>query len=514
MFDWLRSERGKYATRLKGPHSSAQPGLPQFDARSRELFEKALPRGVLMPRLDADRERVNYWMSPAELMRHHSFVPGQIILGKIGNCFLGHLDDRPIATIAGPRAGKTTTSLEPNIYLYPGSALIMDPKGELARTASFRRAIGHDVYVLDAFGQSGQPSASFNPLAELDPDDDAIIDDVMSIVNALVIDDGDGRSQHFSDGARVLLRGLILLTLTLPPAERHLITVRELLCLSYWPLAEAARVAAARKRLAQAKQEEKEAYFDENTLALKALLNRMESIDNKFDGVLAGIGKRFKNTPPGERGSIFSTAAMQTDFLDSIVLRKILRHSDFKLATLRGDKPATIFMCLPVGRMQQHARWMRMIIQLTCTVLERLGPYPRTRPPILFMMEEFATLGHMEIMERAAAYFPGFGVKLWVVLQSLEQLSRYYPKSYQTFLSNALIQVFAAGDDPALEYIARRLGNLITPFELRMAFSRERFSQLLLMEGLPPAAALRLDHNDVAMIREQAATILGLPRLS
>jgi type IV secretion system protein VirD4 len=65
----------------------------------------------------------------------HRFVPGQIILGKIGNCLLGHLDDRPSVIIAGARAGKTSTMLVPNIYLYPGSALIMDPKGELARLA-------------------------------------------------------------------------------------------------------------------------------------------------------------------------------------------------------------------------------------------------------------------------------------------------------------------------------------------------------------------------------------------
>jgi hypothetical protein len=45
---------------------------------------------------------------------------------------------------------------------------------------------------------------------------------------------------------------------------------------------------------------------------------------------------------------------------------------------------------------------------------------------------------------------------------------------------------------------------LIAPFELRTAFSRQRFSQLLLMEGLPPAAALRLEHGDVEMIRERA----------
>ena len=76
--------------------------------------------------------------------------------------------------------------------------------------------------------------------------------------------------------------------------------------------------------------------------------------------------------------------------------------------------------------MESHYRWLRLIVQMACTVLEQMGTYPRDRAPILFMMEEFATLGHMEIMERAAAYFPGFGVKLWAVLQDTTQLRRYY----------------------------------------------------------------------------------------
>jgi hypothetical protein len=155
--------------------------------------------------------------------------------------------------------------------------------------------------------------------------------------------------------------------------------------------------------------------------------------------------------------------------------------------------------------MERHSRWLRMIVQLTCTVLEGLGPYPRTRSPILFMMEEFATLSHMEIMERAAAYFPGFGVKLWVILQDITQLQRYYKTGWETFLGNAgLLQLFANGDEETLRYAAGRMEKLIAPFELRMAFSRQRFSQVLLMEGLPPAAALRLEHADVEMIRERA----------
>jgi type IV secretion system protein VirD4 len=509
--DWFKSERQKWATKRHHQLLRTDLSLSGFDVRSHELYGKALPRGVLLPRLEADRERINFWMSPRELM-NFQFRMGQIILGKLSGTYLGHLDDRPMVTIAGARAGKTSTVLEPNLYLYSGSMLVLDPKGELARTARFRRAMGHDVYVLDPFGQSDESSSSYNPFVELDPDSPTLVDDVVSITNALVPDDGDARSKHWNDSARTLLVGLILLTLTFPESDRHLVTVRELLCLTYKPLAQAAKAAAIRA-LAEASPEEKKKYFDANAFAVKTLLNRMSAMGNMFGGIPAAIGNRFGQTPLTERGSIFSTAAAQTDFLDSLPLRETLRRSDFSLASLRSDRPTTIFLCLPVGYMERHARWLRLIVQLACTVLEGMGPYPRTRPPILFMMEEFATLGHMEIMERAAAYFPGFGVKLWVILQDITQLQRYYKSGWESFLGNAgLLQLFANGDEETLRYTAGRLEKLIAPFELRTAFSRDRSSQLLLMEGLPPAAALRLEHSDVEMIRNRAEQALR-PRL-
>jgi type IV secretion system protein VirD4 len=229
--------------------------------------------------------------------------------------------------------------------------------------------------------------------------------------------------------------------------------------------------------------------------------------------IMASVGNRFLNTPPAELGSIFSTAATQTDFLDSLPIQRVLRRSDFRLSTLRATRPASIFLCLPVTRMEQHYRFQRMVVQLACTALEKMGPYPRDRAPILFMMEEFATLGHMKIMEHAAAYFPGFGVKLHAVLQDITQLQRHYRASWETIVGNAgLVQLFANGDEETLRYAASRMERLIAPFEMRAALSRQRSSQLLLMEGLPPAAALRLSHDDVARIREVVARTVDARR--
>jgi hypothetical protein len=229
---WTPTERQKWASPLALSRTQSHLGLASLDDRSQELYGTTLPRGVTAPRFTPDRPPLNHWMSPEDLARY-AYLPGQIILGKFANQFLGHLDDRPMVTVAGARAGKTSTILEPNLYLYPGSMLVLDPKGELARTARFRRMLGHDVYVLDPFGQSGEPSACFNALAELNPDSWTIVDDVATITHALIIEDGDAKSKHWNDSARALLMGIILLALTLDESQHNLTTVRQILSLTH-----------------------------------------------------------------------------------------------------------------------------------------------------------------------------------------------------------------------------------------------------------------------------------------
>lgn len=492
-----KRERDKWVTKVSPSLVKSTRPLV-WGELDRRLYEQSLPRGLMSPRFTPDRPRVNYWMPPSELLaRAHR--PGDIILGKLGGSLIGHLDDRPQVTVAGARSGKSSTVLEPNVYTYPGSMLVLDPKAEFAASAHVRRALGHRVYVLDPFAQSGQPSANFNPLDGLDPEGLTIIDDVMEVAHALIPDDGEAKSRHFTDSARALLRGVILLALTLPEEERNLVSVRDLLCLTHPRLIRAVQDSLVRHKKAGADPE----FFDLHRNLMEGLLRAMADSGSRFGGILSAMGNRFLGSVAREeRASIFSTAAAHTDFIDSLELRKTLTSSDFRLEELRNGPPTTIFLCLGIRHMTEHFRWLRLVIQRACNILEKLGRYPRDRHPILFMMEEFPTLGRMEIMERAAAYLPGYGVKLWVVLQNLSQLQLHYPTTWETFFGNAgVIQCFANGDDEILEYLSRRLEKLLEPFELRTTFARKNFSQLLLFEGEAPAAALRLEHHDVGQIR-------------
>jgi type IV secretion system protein VirD4 len=229
----------------------------------------------------------------------------------------------------------------------------------------------------------------------------------------------------------------------------------------------------------------------------------MAAQGDRYDGILQGLGRRFTKTPATERGNILSTAAANTDFLDSLPIRRISRRSDFSLRDLRyGRRPTTIYLVLPAGNLETHFRWLRLIIQQALNLLEKFGIYPPGRLPILFLMEEFATLGHMPIMQRAAAYFPGFGVKPWIVLQDLAQLEDSFGHGARTIIGNAgLVQAFATNDERTLRYIKERLGGMMETFELRTALSRSGHGQLLMIEGMPPAVLARLELTDVANIK-------------
>src|SRR6202008_1172868 len=134
-------------------------------------------------------------------------------------------------------------------------------------------------------------SACFNAIAELDPESWTVVDDVASITQALIVDDGDARSRHWNDSARTLLLGIILLTLTLPESEHSLVTVRELLSLTYPRLLNAVEKAAASDKSRDGQ------FFDENGLAVQTLLRAMSRAGRRFQGILAAIGNRFLGTP-------------------------------------------------------------------------------------------------------------------------------------------------------------------------------------------------------------------------
>lgn len=447
------------------------------------------------------------WLDPVRLAgpewkyRDGSSEVSGLILGYRGGRGIGTLDNRHVLTVAGSRGGKGVSLIVPNLLMYDGSVVAIDPKGELARiTARARRQKGQKVVVLDPFGESGvERSGSFNPLDELDPDDANVKDDAALIADALII--GNEREPHWTDSARILIKALILYTLTLPKEERHLITVWRLLAGTHPKVADIARRAPTNKR--------------------DALFMMMQKCVGVFDDAVAGAGANLAQMADRELASVFSTALTQLEFLDSKAMASVLQKSDIELSELKAGR-ATLYLCLPATRMGTHARWLRVIINLSLTAFERTKT--KRDIPVLMVLDEFAVLGHMKSVEVAAGLMAGFGVKLWVVLQDLTQIKRLYRESWETFVGNAGVTTFWSNSDKTtLDYVSDKLGQtgvqlqhkndltpqqrlsgasgnreelrvqkLAAPHELEQMLERNKNRLLVIAAGQPPVILQRI----------------------
>ena len=116
------------------------------------------------------------WMNPSNLGNERfAMKDGKILLGqtKQDTVPIGLKDNRHLVTIAGSRAGKSATSLIPNLLTWVGSTIVVDPKGELAtHTAKWRsEKLGQDVFILDPFnevkGSASQYRTAYNPFDEM-----------------------------------------------------------------------------------------------------------------------------------------------------------------------------------------------------------------------------------------------------------------------------------------------------------------------------------------------------------
>jgi len=383
---------------------------------------------------------------------------GQINVNGEAPTYIGYGDDRHLITIAGSRSGKGTSLIIPNLLHYNGAVVVIDPKGEnAAKTAKYRaEVLGQHVVILDPFGVCDQYEGleqeyfgAFNPLTTLDETDREIVDEATALADALVMKgNGANKDPHWDESARMLIKATILFVLAYEPdpSRRNFVRVKELLTVGY-----AAPVAPEEDQNPDIVIPPS---FEEFILALKHA--------DDFGGAIAAAGHALQDMGEKELGSILSTVRRHLEFISSLPMQEQLTHSSFDPASLKTAPHATsIYLVLPEYRLAGHARWLRLMITVLLNAIQRVGinqTNAQTRQ-ILFILDEFATLGHLEAIERAAGYIAGFGVKLWSVLQDLSQLKDLYAKRWETFIGNAgVLTAFANTDTATLEYLSKRLG--------------------------------------------------------
>jgi type IV secretory pathway TraG/TraD family ATPase VirD4 len=401
------------------------------------------------------------WADPSLVEETYAYRDGTVWLGRSATenqSPVGYRDDRHVCLVSGSRGGKGACSIVNNLILWPGSLCVVDPKGENATVTAARRGggsqyakgMGQQVWVLDPFKASQLDDSlrgRFNPLDALNPEDEETIDEAGRIADALVVIH-EGNDPFWDESARAMVKGLILHILTAPGYEgrRNLVTLRKLITRGDWESVEALKAAG------------------ENDIPpAHGLLWTGLANNPVFDGLVAGMGDSFTNmllNSPKQFESVLQVANRNTEFIDSPAMQRCLEGSDFKLSELKTrPEGLSVYLCLPQRFMSTHYRWLRMMISLTVTEMEKVRGQPATGFPVLMVLDEFAGLKRMEIIESAVAQIAGYGVKLFFVLQSLEQLKAVYKDNWETFLANSGLKVFFNLEDHfSREYVSKLIG--------------------------------------------------------
>ena len=346
-----------------------------------------------------------------------------------GGVAVGCLDDRHITTVAGSRSGKGRSVIIPNLLSYPGSMVVVDPKGENASITSRYRSeqLGQNVCVLDPFEITADQCAPyrkrFNPLSILSLESPTLVEDAGLIADALVVSTNT-KDSHWDDSARSVIEGLLLHVVT-----EHTPTQRD----PEPNLLAAAELLSGRRLSPE----------DGMPMSINQVLGEM--LENRWlDNRIAAAAQSLKDKPDSERGSIISTARKNLKFLDYDAMGSVLSGHDFDLGDLK-TKPTTIYLVLPAMRMNTCKQWLRLFVNLILATVERVNIRPKH--PVIMVLDEMPVLGYMRELESAIGQVAGLGLRLHCILQDLGQLKALYKDRYETFLGNSGILQFFGNID-------------------------------------------------------------------
>lgn len=402
------------------------------------------------------------WADPARVEDQYLYRDGTVWLGRSANdtqSALGFDDDRHICLVSGSRGGKGTSSIINNLCLWPGSVVVIDPKGENATVTAARRGrgtpecegLGQSVHVLDPFREASVEDAyrsRFNPMDALDPADEQCIDEAALIADSIVVVREDSKEPFWDEMARMIVRGLVLHILTAPEYEgrRNLVTLRELITRGDWEGVELLRELG-----------------EEDVPSAQGLLWEAVARNRAFNGKVAGIGETLAALVHKDAKvfyGVLQVANLNTEFIDSHGMEQCLTASDFKLSDLKTSQGGmSLYLSLPQRYMSTHYRWLRMMIGLTVSKMESVKGQPASGHRVLMLLDEFAGLQRMKRIEDAVAQMAGHGVKMFFVLQSLEQLKAVYKDNWETFLANCGLKLFFNLEDHfSREYVSKLIG--------------------------------------------------------
>ena len=399
--------------------------------------------------------------------------------------YLRHDGPEHVCALAPTRSGKGVGLVIPTLLSWPQSVFVLDRKGEnYAMTAGWRRDKAGNVVLRFDPAEPGA-GCSWNALAEIRFGTRYQVSDAQNIALMVVDDDGKGiAGDHFRSAAYELLVGLILHALY--KAEK----------VGRLPgLYDCAHMLTGVGDFA-APDTENDLVDDSegDPRALAGLFSEMRDVElDKRDPaareaklVISGVGRRMGSTPARELGSIISTANNALSLYRDPIVGENTSRVDFKVADLMDhDRPVSLyFITTPrnADRMRPLARLLLAQIVLSLADRMEYDEAGRSRTThkhrLLLLLDEFPTLGRLDVFESALAYIAGYGMKAYLIAQDVQQLYKAYT-NYESIISNCHVRIaYAPNKVETADWMSKMTGQT-TIIKEQITTSGKRFGAVL-----------------------------------
>ncbi len=378
------------------------------------------------------------WAKRRDIIGAGLFGAAGVFLGRWRGNYLRHAGPEHVMAFAPTRSGKGVGLVVPTLLSWTDSAVIHDIKGENWRlTSGWRSKFSHCLL----FDPTDLNSARYNPLLEVRKGEREVRD-VQNIADILVDPEGSlERRSHWEKTGHALLVGVIL----------HVLYAEEEKTL--------ARVAAF---LSDPKR------TFERTLSVMMSTNHLGTKENpKVHPVVAQAARELLNKSENERSGVLSTAMSFLGLYRDPTIAAVTSRCDWRIEDLTSAAyPLSLYLVVPPSDISRTKPLVRLVLnQIGRRLTETLeGEETPKRRQLLMMLDEFPALGRLDFFESALAFMAGYGVRAYLIAQSLNQIEKAYGPN-NSILDNCHVRVaFAANDERTAKRISDALG---TATELR-----------------------------------------------
>ncbi len=406
------------------------------------------------------------WASPADVKKMGLRAKNGALLGMYNKKLIVADGYQHILLFAPTGAGKGVGFVIPNLLFWTDSVIVHDIKLEnYELTSGWRRKNLKQKVILWNPASPDGISHCYNPMDWISKKPGQMVDDVQKICNFLLPE-----QEFWQNEARALLTGIMLY---LVAAEDKPATLGEV-------------VRTLRN--------------DDVTYNLAVVLDTM---GKKIHPVSYMNIASYLQKPDKERGSVTSTANSSLELWSNPLIDTTTATSDFNLHEFKIT-PHTAYIGLTPDNISRLKPLMNMFYQQAAAFFTSRMPQPHEKYGILLLMDEFPTLGKMEQFQAGIAYFRGYKVRLFLIIQDTEQLKGIYEESgMNSFLSNSTYRItFAANNMETANLISQLLGNKTAT---AISYNKPKYLDLN-----PGARSLNVSETQRALLLPQE--VIQLPR--